>query len=77
MREAHLESTLAKLSFILENMWDHTNSLTATISVVALGTLILMRYAKSFFPKVWWIYRMPEVLVVVGLSTCESLPFSH
>lgn len=71
MRAADPESTLQKLSFIVENVWDHANRLTTTISLFALSVLVILRWFKGQFQKTWWIYRLPEVLIVVGLSTCK------
>lgn len=72
MREADPETTLQKLHFILANAFEHTNTVTASISAASLSTLVLIRRFKGNFQKVWWIYRLPEVLLVVGLSTFLS-----
>lgn len=73
MRAADPETTLQKLSFIVANVWDHANRLTTTISLFALSMLVILRWFKGQFQKTWWIYRLPEVLIVVGLSTCKCI----
>ncbi|KAJ3980743.1 sulfate anion transporter [Lentinula detonsa] len=68
-------TTVEKLLFLIENMFTHSNPNTAIISSVALGTLILLRILKRCFKKYWFIYRIPEVLVVVVVSTILSAEF--
>ncbi|KAF9011581.1 sulfate anion transporter [Hymenopellis radicata] len=67
----HPETTWAKFTFIVENL-PNMNKNTAAISFGALFVLIFFRTAKRRFVKYWWIYRIPEVLVVVVLSTVLS-----
>lgn len=67
----HPETTWAKFMFIVENL-PNMNKNTAAISFGALFVLIFLRTAKRRFVKYWWIYRVPEVLVVVVLSTVLS-----
>ncbi|RXW25650.1 hypothetical protein EST38_g222 [Candolleomyces aberdarensis] len=75
MRTADPEGTLQKLHFIVTHAWEHANPLTTTISLLSLSTLVCLRWFKSQFQKTWWIYRLPEVLIVVGLSTFLSGEF--
>ncbi|TFK28916.1 endoplasmic reticulum protein [Coprinopsis marcescibilis] len=65
-------STIGKISFLLENVWEHSNTLAMFISFSALASLVLFRWFKSQFQKTWWIYRLPEVLIVVVVSTYIS-----
>lgn len=63
------ETTLQKFKFLMEYGLTHAHALTTTISFGALFMLVAMRSFKDRFRKTWWIYRIPEVLVVVILST--------
>ncbi|ESK97250.1 endoplasmic reticulum protein [Moniliophthora roreri MCA 2997] len=69
------ESTFDKLLFLIEHIWDHSHWETTIISFSALAILILARSFKQVFKKYWWIYRVPEVLVVVVVSTLLSDEF--
>ncbi|KAJ2918011.1 hypothetical protein MD484_g2366, partial [Candolleomyces efflorescens] len=75
MRAADPENTLQKLHFIVTHVWEHSNALTTTISALSLSSLVFLRWFKGHFQKTWWIYRLPEVLIVVGLSTFLSGQF--
>ena len=55
--------------FLVDNAFTHTHRLTATISFGALAILVLLRKIKFTFKRYWWIYRIPEVLLVVVVST--------
>ncbi|KAF5357340.1 hypothetical protein D9758_005947 [Tetrapyrgos nigripes] len=68
-RVVHPATTLEKLLFLIENMFTHRNPFTTLISFASLATLIFMRLFKNMFKRYWFIYRIPEVLVVVILST--------
>jgi MFS superfamily sulfate permease-like transporter len=68
-------TTVQKFLFLAENVWTHANALSLSISFGALGTLIVFRWFKSHFQKTWWIYRLPEVLIVVAISTIMSREF--
>jgi hypothetical protein len=68
------ESSLDKMFFLVEYVWTHSHRLTTTISFAVLLLLILLRTFKNCFKNTWWIYRLPEVLIVVVLSTCKSCP---
>jgi hypothetical protein len=68
------ETTLDKFLFLIRNAFTKANPLTTTISFSALFSLVALRVLKNRFKGTWWIYRIPEVLVVVLVSTCV---FSH
>jgi len=68
------ETTLDKFLFLIRNAFTKSNPLTTTISFSALFSLVALRELKNRFKGTWWIYRIPEVLVVVLVSTCV---FSH
>ncbi|KAG5638446.1 hypothetical protein H0H81_012663 [Sphagnurus paluster] len=69
------ETTLDKLVFLFENAFTKNNAYATVISFTALATLLVLRQIKGYFKKYWWIYRMPEVLIVVVASTymCSKL----
>lgn len=66
------ETTLDKITFLIENVWSHAHELTTIISFGALAALILFRSFKNCFKNTWWIYRLPEVLIFVVLATIMS-----
>jgi len=66
------QSTLEKFVFLVDNAVTHSHLLTAIISFTALAILVVLRQAKKVFMNYWWIYRLPEVLVVVIISTMLS-----
>jgi len=72
-RTVHPSTTMEKLLFLIENVFTEYNPVTTIISLSALAALILMRLFKNMFKKYWFIYRIPEVLVVVILSTGMSI----
>ena len=67
------KSTLDKLYFLIENVFTHAHKLTATISFGALAILLFMRSFKRLCSKYWFIYRLPEVFIVVVVSTSAHL----
>ncbi|KAJ7099381.1 sulfate anion transporter [Mycena belliarum] len=69
MHKVHPESTLDKMLFLLEHVIPNANLTTTAVSFSALAVLVGLRIVKGMFQKYWWIYRLPEVLVVVILST--------
>jgi hypothetical protein len=71
----HPSTTIEKIVFLVENVFTHSNRITTIISFSALAILMSLRYAKNMFQKHWWIYRMPEVLVVVIISTSMFLSY--
>lgn len=66
------ESTLDKIIFLLEFSWSDHHKPTMLISFGALLVLIFMRSLKGYFRR---IERLPEVLLVVVLSTSVPLVF--
>ena len=78
IRIADPETTLEKFLFLLRNAFTKSNPLTTTISFSALFSLVALRELKNKFKGTWWIYRIPEVLVVVLVSTCafSQSPFA-
>jgi hypothetical protein len=69
----HPETTFDKLVFLIENVFTYAHRTTTFISFTALLALVLLRTFKVTFKKHWWIYRLPEVLVVVIISTSTLL----
>ncbi|CAK5275870.1 unnamed protein product [Mycena citricolor] len=69
MRQYHPESTFDKALFLIEHVFPSANVRTTIVSFSALAVLVALRAIKAVFQKYWWIYRVPEVLVVVILST--------
>ena len=63
------ETSLDKLLFLIRNAFTNSDRLTTVISFSALFALIALRYVKDKFKGTWWIYRLPEVLIVVVAST--------
>lgn len=75
MHQVHPESTLDKVLFLVEHVIPSANAITTLVSFSALAVLVGLRMVKGAFQKYWWIYRLPEVLIVVVVSTCTcSLP---
>lgn len=72
-RTVHLDTTLDKISFLFNNAFTHFHPHTTSISFTALLALVFCRNFKNSFKKYWWIYRMPEVLFVVAISTSTYL----
>lgn len=66
------ETTLDKIVFLLEFSWSDYHKPTMLVSFGALLVLIFMRTFKGYFRRTWWIERLPEVLLVVVLSTIVS-----
>ncbi|KAF9075580.1 sulfate anion transporter [Rhodocollybia butyracea] len=71
----HPSTTVEKLLFLIENAFTKSNPTTTIISFVALGTLVAVRMFKGMFKQYWFIYRLPEVLLVVVVSTILSAEF--
>ncbi|KAI0740680.1 sulfate anion transporter [Earliella scabrosa] len=66
------KSTLDKLLFLIENAFSHAHRLTTVISFGALVILVAMRTFKQACQRYWFIYRLPEVFIVVVVSTILS-----
>lgn len=75
--EHHLNptSTFGKMIFLIENVFTETHEKTAIISFGALAILVGIRQIKPYFKNYWFIYRLPEVLLVVIVSTMLSDEF--
>ena len=71
------ETTLDKLLFLIMNVFANANRLTTIISFSALFALIAMRSFKDKYKGTWWIYNMPEVFLVVVVSTSMFIFWSH
>lgn len=71
---AHPETTLDKIAFLFHYAFTNFHPHTTVISFTALFALVLIRNFKNQFKKYWWIYRMPEVLLVVAISTGAHNP---
>jgi MFS superfamily sulfate permease-like transporter len=71
--ELHPHSTVDKVIFLIENGLTHAHLTTTSISFIALLVLVFLRAFKNIFKKYWWIYRLPEVFIVVVVSTCASI----
>ena len=67
------QTTIQKFLFLVENA-KQAHGPTTLISFSALFILLALRLFKSKFKNTWWIYRIPEVLVVVMVSTGQ---YSH
>ncbi|EKM81234.1 hypothetical protein AGABI1DRAFT_112909 [Agaricus bisporus var. burnettii JB137-S8] len=70
--ELDLETTLDKIIFLCQYAWSNYHPLSTVVSFGALFTLIAIRSAKNQLKKYWFIYRIPEVLLVVIASTVLS-----
>jgi hypothetical protein len=71
---AHLHTTIEKMIFLFNNAFTNFHPHTTVISFTALFALVLSRNFKNLFKRYWWIYRMPEVLLVVAISTSAYDP---
>lgn len=67
----HPNTSLDKLIFLIKHI-PQANLTTTSISIGAFVVLVLCRQIKVRCKKYWFIYRIPEVLVVVLVSTCVS-----
>lgn len=63
------ETALQKLKFLAENVFTAAHKSTTVISFGALFSLVLFREFKNLFKRKWWIYNLPEILIVVVVST--------
>ena len=71
-------TTLEKLKFIIENAATHEHRPTTLISFGSLAILVILRNLKHtrFVQKYWFIHRIPEVLIVVIVSTSADYLYS-
>jgi hypothetical protein len=63
------QSTLEKILFLVENGFTRSHGLTAFISAMALAALVMLRMLKASLRRYKWVARIPEVLIVVIVST--------
>lgn len=68
-------STLDKALFLFNNAVSESHRLTAIVSFSALAILVALRKVKVACKRYWWIYRVPEVFLVVVISTILSDQF--
>ncbi|KAI0764375.1 sulfate anion transporter [Trametes elegans] len=73
------KSTLDKLLFLIENTFTHAHKLTTLISFGALAVLVGLRSFKQLCRRYWFIYRLPEVFLVVVASTflCDKFDWDQ
>jgi hypothetical protein len=67
------ETTLEKIFFLVEYGFTKSHSLTAFVSACALVALVTLRLIKASLHRFKWIARIPEVLIVVIISTSTFL----
>ena len=75
LHAADVETTVGKMIFLAKYAFSKANPLTTTVSFSALTALITIRWVKTKIPHVRWFYRLPEVLLVVVVSTFLSSRF--
>jgi hypothetical protein len=63
------QSTLEKILFLVENGFTRSHGLTAFVSALALVALVMLRMLKASLRRYKWVARVPEVLIVVIVST--------
>lgn len=66
------QNSIEKAWFLVEYAPLHMHKVTALISFTSLGVLVVLRIVKTALKRYTWIYRLPEVLVVVVVSTRKS-----
>ena len=69
---AHPQSTIDKARFLVHALFQNRqHTLTTIVSFGALAVLVTVRWVKNKARRWWFIYRLPEVLVVVVASTSK------
>ena len=63
------ETTLEKLFFLVEHGFTQSHRLTALVSACALVSLVVLRMLKASLRRFKWLKYIPEVLIVVIIST--------
>lgn len=63
------ESTLEKIFFLVEFAFTDAHYPTFVVSACALGALVLLRLLKASLRRFKWVAGIPEVLLVVIVST--------
>jgi len=65
----HPQTTLEKMFFLVEYGFTRSHRPTAFVSTCALVVLVLLRLLKASLRQFKWVARVPEVLIVVIVST--------
>ena len=63
------QTTLEKVLFLVEHGFTQGHRPTALVSACALAALVVLRLLKAALRRYKWITRIPEVLIVVIIST--------
>ena len=63
------ETTLEKIFFLVEHGFSQGHRPTAFVSACALVSLVMLRMLKASLRQFKWITYIPEVLIVVIVST--------
>lgn len=63
------ETTLEKIFFLVEFAFTNAHRPTFVVSACALGALVILRLLKASLRQFKWVARIPEVLIVVIVST--------
>ncbi len=63
------QTTLEKIFFLVEHGLTRAHRPTAFISTIALVVLVMLRMFKASLRQYKWVARVPEVLIVVIIST--------
>lgn len=71
--EVKPETTLEKIFFLVEFGFTSAHRPTFVVSACALSTLVMLRLLKASLHRFKWVARVPEVLIVVIVSTCTFL----
>jgi hypothetical protein len=67
------ETTLEKIFFLVEHGFTRGHRPTAFVSTCALVALVMLRMLKASLRRFKWVVRVPEVLIVVIISTSTFL----
>jgi MFS superfamily sulfate permease-like transporter len=68
----HPSTTVEKLEFLVRYAVTDAHKATTIISFTALAALVIIRSLKAKFKRYWFIYRLPEVLIVLAVSIVLS-----
>ncbi len=63
------ETTLEKIFFLVEYGFTQAHRPTTFVSACALVSLVMLRMLKATLRRYKWVTRIPEVLIVVIIST--------
>ncbi len=67
------ETTLEKIFFLVEYGFTRSHHPTFVVSACALVALVMLRLLKASLRRFKWVTRVPEVLIVVIVSTSTFL----